>query len=75
MELSLMTLSWIVVDRHGRRYMNEYPPYLHDTGHREMIRYDEQALTYFLITMLWMHLLLKEPWENRRSGWRWDFRL
>ncbi|MCZ7598779.1 MAG: FAD-binding protein [Gammaproteobacteria bacterium] len=33
-------MPWIVVDRTGRRYMNEYPPYPGDTGHRPMSYFD-----------------------------------
>ncbi len=33
-------MPWIVVDQNGRRYMNEYPPYPGDTGHRHMAHYD-----------------------------------
>lgn len=29
-------MPWIVVDANGKRFMNEYPPYLQDTGHRDM---------------------------------------
>ncbi len=31
-----VTMSWILVDRAGRRFMNEYEPYLQDTGHRAL---------------------------------------
>ena len=34
-------MAWIVVDQSGRRYMNEYAPYMHDTGHRPMAYFDE----------------------------------
>jgi succinate dehydrogenase/fumarate reductase flavoprotein subunit len=33
-------MPWIIVDQHGRRYMNEYPPYPGDTGHRHMAHFD-----------------------------------
>ncbi len=33
-------MAWILLDRDGWRYMNEYPPYTHDTGHRQMQLYD-----------------------------------
>jgi succinate dehydrogenase/fumarate reductase flavoprotein subunit len=33
-------MSWILVDRDGKRFMNEYEPYVHDTGHRPFDRYD-----------------------------------
>ncbi|MBS7542967.1 FAD-dependent oxidoreductase [Ancylobacter oerskovii] len=36
-------LSWIVLDRQGRRFMNEYQPYLQDTGHRPLDQYDAQT--------------------------------
>ncbi|NKB57101.1 MAG: FAD-binding protein [Alphaproteobacteria bacterium] len=29
-------MSWILLDRTGRRFMNEYEPYLQDTGHRPL---------------------------------------
>ncbi len=35
-EEKAVPMCWIVVDRKGQRYMNEYPPYLQDTGHREI---------------------------------------
>ena len=33
-------LSWILVNRQGRRFMNEYEPYAHDTGQRSFDRFD-----------------------------------
>ncbi|MCY4551078.1 MAG: FAD-binding protein [Defluviicoccus sp.] len=33
-------MTWILLDRDGSRYMNEYPPYTHDTGHRQMQLFD-----------------------------------
>ena len=35
-----VTMSWILVDRSGRRFMNEYEPYLQDTGHRPLDGFD-----------------------------------
>lgn len=29
-------MSWILVDKAGRRFMNEYEPYFQDTGHRAL---------------------------------------
>jgi succinate dehydrogenase/fumarate reductase flavoprotein subunit len=37
-------LSWILVNRDGRRFMNEYEPYAHDTGHRPFDRFDPATL-------------------------------
>jgi hypothetical protein len=31
-----VTMSWILVDRSGNRFMNEYEPYMQDTGHRAL---------------------------------------
>ena len=33
-------MPWIVVDRTGRRFMNEYPPYMQDTSARPMAVFD-----------------------------------
>ncbi len=33
-------MSWILLDRDGRRFMNEYEPYMQDTGHRPFEAYD-----------------------------------
>jgi succinate dehydrogenase/fumarate reductase flavoprotein subunit len=33
-------MPWIVLDQDGRRFMNEYPPYLQDTGHRWLAPFD-----------------------------------
>jgi succinate dehydrogenase/fumarate reductase flavoprotein subunit len=35
-----VTMSWILVDRAGRRFMNEYEPYMQDTGHRAFEGFD-----------------------------------
>jgi succinate dehydrogenase/fumarate reductase flavoprotein subunit len=39
-------MPWVLVDRTGRRFMNEYPPYLQDTGHRPMAVYDPSTQRY-----------------------------
>jgi succinate dehydrogenase/fumarate reductase flavoprotein subunit len=39
-------MAWIVVDRQGRRYMNESPPYCQDTAHRPMHRLDPETMSY-----------------------------
>lgn len=33
-------MSWIMLDKTGRRFMNEYHPYLQDTGHRPLDQFD-----------------------------------
>ncbi len=39
-------MPWILVDRDGRRFMNEYEPYLQDTGHRPMDRFRPETQDY-----------------------------
>jgi succinate dehydrogenase/fumarate reductase flavoprotein subunit len=36
-------MSWIVLDKRGRRFMNEYAPYYQDTGHRPFDAFDPIA--------------------------------
>jgi succinate dehydrogenase/fumarate reductase flavoprotein subunit len=35
-----VAMSWILVDQDGRRFMNEYEPYMQDTGHRPFEFFD-----------------------------------
>jgi hypothetical protein len=39
----LPKMAWIIVDQNARRYVDEYPPYLSDTGVRQFDHYDPQA--------------------------------
>jgi len=39
-------MSWIVVDQRGKRFMNEYDPYMQDTNHRPMAFYDPVTQSY-----------------------------
>jgi len=39
-------MAWILVDREGRRFTNEYVPYLQDTGHRALDVVDTVAVNY-----------------------------
>ena len=48
-------MTWILLDRQGRRFMNEYEPYLQDTGARPLERFrpetqDYAALPAWLVT-------------------------
>jgi succinate dehydrogenase/fumarate reductase flavoprotein subunit len=38
-----VSMSWILLDGAGRRFMNEYEPYMQDTGHRALEVYDFAA--------------------------------
>ena len=39
-------MSWIIVDQCGKRFMNEYDPYMQDTNHRPMALYDPITQSY-----------------------------
>lgn len=41
-----VAMPWILLDRRGRRFMNEYDPYVQDTGARPFARYDPVAQDY-----------------------------
>ena len=41
-----VVMAWIVIDQHGRRYMNECPPYAQDTAHRPMHHMDTETMSY-----------------------------
>lgn len=56
-------MPWIVVDRRGRRYMNEYPPYMQDTSARPMSLYDTHTQSYPRIPS---HVVLDDP-----ARWTW----
>lgn len=42
-------MPWILLDRRGRRFMNEYDPYVQDTGARPFARYDPAVQDYAAI--------------------------
>ena len=39
-------MAWILLDRYGKRFMNEYQPYTQDTGHRQMHMYQPEIQDY-----------------------------
>jgi succinate dehydrogenase/fumarate reductase flavoprotein subunit len=39
-------MAWVLVDKKGRRFMNEYMPYVQDTGHRPLDSYDPAAMEF-----------------------------
>jgi succinate dehydrogenase/fumarate reductase flavoprotein subunit len=39
-------MPWILLDRDGRRFMNEYEPYVQDTGHRPFERFRPETQEY-----------------------------
>ena len=44
-----VSVPWIVVDRRGRRFMNEYQPYTQDTSWRGMEAFDSHSMSYLRI--------------------------
>jgi succinate dehydrogenase/fumarate reductase flavoprotein subunit len=56
-------MPWIIVDRSGRRYMNEYPPYMQDTAARPMSLYDTHTQSYPRIPSF---VVLDDP-----ARWTW----
>ena len=56
-------MPWIVVDRAGKRYMNEYPPYMQDTSARPMSLYDTETQSYPRIPS---YVVLDDP-----ARWTW----
>lgn len=56
-------MAWIVVDKKGRRYMNEYPPAPQDTSHRAMELYDPDIPGYLRIPS---YMIFDE--EGRKLG-------
>jgi succinate dehydrogenase/fumarate reductase flavoprotein subunit len=51
-------VPWIIVDRFGRRYMNEYQPYTQDTSWRAMALLDGRSMSYPRIPSF---MLMDEP--------------
>ena len=51
-------MPWIVLDRRGRRYMNEYPPYTQDTSWRPMALFDPETMRYPRIPS---YMIMDEP--------------
>jgi succinate dehydrogenase/fumarate reductase flavoprotein subunit len=53
-----VTVPWIIVDRAGRRYMNEYPPDTQDTSWRPMAVLDTETMSYLRIPS---YMVMDEP--------------
>jgi succinate dehydrogenase/fumarate reductase flavoprotein subunit len=57
-----VVMSWILVDRNGRRFMNEYDPYMQDTGHRPFEAFDPVLQDYPRIPSI---LIVDAPGRKR----------
>ena len=68
---SLRPLHHIVVDQQGKRFMNEYPPYISDTGHRSLEQYSPERVKYDRIPAYFISDELgrqQGPWASVRSN-------
>ncbi|MCG8545029.1 MAG: FAD-binding protein [Alphaproteobacteria bacterium] len=55
-------MAWILVDKTGRRFMNEYDPYVQDTGHRPLDTYDLSKMTFPYVPC---HMIVDEDGRKR----------
>jgi succinate dehydrogenase/fumarate reductase flavoprotein subunit len=73
-------MSWILLDRNGRRFMNEYDPYVQDTGHRPLELFDPVTQSYPRIPAALMldaagrrqYPLSAPTWHNREVAARFS---
>jgi succinate dehydrogenase/fumarate reductase flavoprotein subunit len=73
-------VPWIILDRNGRRFMNEYQPYTQDTTWRAMAPFDSLSMSYSRIPA---YMLMDEPgrgvypivsptFNDRRFTFKWS---
>ena len=73
-------VPWIIVDRQGYRFMNEYQPYTQDTTWRSMAAFDGQTMSYLRIPS---YMIMDEPgrgtypivsptFNDRRFNFEWS---
>jgi succinate dehydrogenase/fumarate reductase flavoprotein subunit len=73
-------VPWIIVDRQGYRFMNEYQPYTQDTTWRSMAAFDGLAMSYLRIPS---YMIMDEPgrgtypivsptFNDRRFNFEWS---
>ena len=68
---SLRPLHHILVDQQGKRFMNEYPPYITDTGHRALELYSAERVKYDRIPAYFISDELgrqQGPWASVRNN-------
>ena len=77
---NLPRMAWILLDQAGRRFMNEYEPYTHDTAARAMGVFDPASMSYprnpaFLITDeagIGMYPLAKPTFNDPEARFDWS---
>jgi succinate dehydrogenase/fumarate reductase flavoprotein subunit len=73
-------VAWVLLDRDGRRFMNEYEPYLQDTGARRMGDLDPARMTmprspsWFVTDAagLALYPMGKPTWHHASARWDWS---
>lgn len=55
-------MAWILVDKGGKRFMNEYVPYAQDTGHRPLDHYDPATMSFPYVPC---HMIVDEVGRKR----------
>ncbi|MEQ8195288.1 MAG: FAD-dependent oxidoreductase [Rhodospirillales bacterium] len=45
-QASAVPMAWILLDKSGKRFMNEYPPYLQDTGSRPLEAFNAASKSF-----------------------------
>lgn len=55
-------MAWILVDKGGKRFMNEYLPYVQDTGHRPLDHYDPATMSFPYVPC---HMIVDEVGRTR----------
>ena len=73
-------VAWILLDGHGRRFMNEYEPYLQDTGARALAEMDVARQTmprnpaWFVTDAdgLTLYPMGKPTWNDASAGYEWS---
>jgi len=77
---AVVQAPWIMVDQTGRRFMNEFPPYVQDTGWREFELYDPVTQSFPRIPALMIFDELgrrrfpmgNPAYNDREMSYRWS---
>jgi len=73
-------VPWIIVDRRGRRFMNEYQPYTQDTTMRSMAVFDGHSMSYLRIPSYMImdeagrgaYAIVSPTFNDRRFKFAWS---
>jgi succinate dehydrogenase/fumarate reductase flavoprotein subunit len=73
-------VPWIIIDRRGRRFMNEYQPYTQDTSWRSMAAFDGETMSYLRIPSYMImdeqgrgqYPIVSPTFNDRRFKFKWS---